>query len=247
MNNIAPSRAIGRRARQFMLIGGVTAAGGFFALLIGIALRQIPLAAPESDIYGLYIITANALIIIGGIVLLVGIGIFIRASTWRRDNDPAKVTGEVLSRFLDNSYTLVRNVNQMGLGYIDAVLVGPPGTLVFRIIDREGIFLNEGDKWLKADRNNEWTPAGIKPTDETIVDIKALREYLQKRDIKDVPVFGVVVFLKSEPTVQITQKNTRIPAASLNKLVETLQPSYFAKERLDPATAATIIRLLNPV
>ena len=79
---------------------------------------------------------------------------------------------------------------------------GPPGTLVFRILDNEGKFANESANWLRLKPNGETVPAGINPTREAIDDIRKVREYLEKNHVVNMPVYGVVLFTKDEQRVR---------------------------------------------
>lgn len=249
MRNIAPTRALERRARHFLQGAFSLIAGGVFLAAVGLFLTAVPLVAKESGGFGLYTFFATVLFFGGGIIALGGLGLGLRAFLWARnsDNQLAKIVANAFAPSLGDEYTFIRNVNRFGLGYIDAVLVGPPGALVFRITDKEGIFLNEGDRWLRANKNREWVPAGIDATREAVADIKALREYAVNNKLPEIPVYGVVVFVRESPRVEITLKEPLIPATQLSATLARLQTSYFAKNRIDNATAAALVKLLCPV
>ena len=242
MHNVAPSRALARRARQLLQLALVVIVVGVFIVVISIALSVIRLVPVSVTAYDTFL---KILLGIGVIVVLAGLGLIIRAITWKTDNDLALIVGEFLAQHLDDQYTFIRNVSKMGLGYIDAVLVGPPGGLVFRITDREGIFANEGADWLKQNGKGEWLPASrMDLTREEVVDIKALRDYLAKHGLVDIPVFGIIVFTQSEPNTQVLVKEPKVPVSYLHSLVENLEKNYLAKARIDPQIAAEIVRML---
>lgn len=244
MRNIAPSRALVRRSRQFLQLALFLFGLGAFAGIAGITLRVIRLVPPSSSAFGTYLTVADLLIFVGVCLGIAGFAVGVRAATWRPDNDLAKVVGQYLENYLDNGYTLIRNVNKFRVGYIDAVLVGPPGVLVFRIIDRRGTFLNEGDRWLKAGRDGEWVPAGFNATVEAAVDVKALRKYLAARGLGELPVFGVVVFMRNPPEVKIEHKDPLLPSTTLGGLMKTLERSYLAKVRIQPQQIKAVVDLL---
>lgn len=246
MRNVAPSRALERRARSLLQVAFFTAAAGVFFVFVGIALTAVPLAAPSSSSYGLYNFIRNAAFIVGVLAAISGILMGIRAITWRPDNDLAKITGATISHYLDDRYTFIRNVSKLSLGYIDAVLVGPPGVLVFRIVDHSGVYLNEIDRWLKMNpRDRKWIPAGIDPTREAVTDIKNLQVFLAKRGLAaDLPIFGVVVFIKDPPMLQLSQKDGVLPATSLSQLYASLQGTYFARERISKGAIDGVVKLL---
>ncbi|MBZ0292709.1 MAG: NERD domain-containing protein [Anaerolineae bacterium] len=244
MENVAPSGALARRSRQLLQLAFVVVAGGVFIAVVGLALYVVQLAVPDNSIYPFYNFLRGMLLFGGVIVAVVGVIIAARAYFTRVDNDLARQVGIYLERYFDNRYWLVRNVNKTGLGYIDAVLVGPPGLLVFRIVDNEGNFRNEKADWLKQNNNGQWVPARIDPTREDVVDIKAAREYLARHGL-EVPVYGVVVFTKNPTLVKISAKEPVVPLSHLSMLYENLRDQYLAREnRIDQPTVQRIIDLI---
>lgn len=244
MQNVAPTGALARRSRQWLQLAFVVVTGGVFMAVIGLALIAIPLAVEGNRVFGLYNFIRTVLLVGGVIVGLVGLGLAVRAYLTRVDNDLAAVTGQSLGRFLGNEFTFVRNISKRGLGYIDAVLVGPPGALVFRIVDLVGVYANERGNWLTQNRSGEWVPASLNPTADDVVDIKALRDYLHTKGLPDVPVYGVVVFVREEPVTQLMMKEPTVPAAHLSQLVEALQDNYLAVDRIDAALVKRIVDLI---
>jgi hypothetical protein len=168
----------------------------------------------------------------------------LRAATWKQDNTLAIRAGEFLAPRLDDRYTYIRNVSKLGLGYIDAVLIGPPGVLVFRVLDIEGSFLAEGPNWVKKNRSGEYVPMMQNPTDDCLKDIKALGEYCARRDITQLPIYGVIVFTKEPPLVTLKTNNPTVPPALAANTIETLANGYFAAERMDTSTASRVVKLL---
>jgi hypothetical protein len=244
MENVAPSGALARRSRQWLQLAFLIVTGGVFIAVIGLALFVIPLAVEGNRIFGFYNFVRTVLLIVGALLGLAGVGLAARAYLTRVDNDLAQITGQQLSRHFDDNFWFVRNINKKGLGYIDAVMVGPPGALVFRIVDNQGVFANERGNWLTQNRSGEWVPWKINPTEEDIVDIKALREYLRLHGMPDVPVYGVVVFVREEPITHIVTKEPTVPAAHLSRAVDVLRDNYLARDRIDQATVRRIVDLI---
>jgi hypothetical protein len=244
MRNVAPSRALARRTRQYLTLAFIIAAIGVFVAVAGLAMFVIQLAAPTSPNYRIYSLVRIAVLVIGVVIFFVALAISIRAMTLRTDNDLAMITGKFLSRYLDERYLFIRNINRRDIGYVDAVLIGPPGVLVFRILDNRGAFANEGANWLKQDERGQWTTAGIDPTRECVQDIKRLREFLAKHGQADVPVFGVVCWTKEEPLVHLAAKEAVVPVSTLSALLTNLGSNYLAKDRMDANKAGAVMRLL---
>ncbi len=244
MENVAPSGALARQSRRWLQLAFVTVTGGVFAALLGLVMIVIPFAVPSNQIFGLYNFVRTVLLFGGSIVALLGIGLALRSYLTRIDNDLAMMTGQYLGKYLNHRFWFVRNINKRGLGYIDAVLVGPPGALVFRITDVTGAYANEKGNWLVQSKNGEWLPSKFNPTAEDAVDIKALREYLTQHGLPDIPVYGAVVFTHDPPVVNVVAREPVVPVAHLNELMDAIQPNYLARDRIDDATIDRIVNLI---
>lgn len=244
MRNLAPSRSLTRRANQRKMIAFFIGAIGFFVLAIGLLLLLIPFAAPGSPSYTTYQLIDTLIILAGIALIVIAIVIAVRAFNYRKDNDLALATGNFLTQFLDDRFTFIRNINSRETGYIDAVLVGPPGVLVFYILDVTGAWANEGSDWLKQDSAGQWLPAHVNPTFEAVADIRRMREYLTKRELSEVPVYGLIVFLTEPPALSVVAKNPVVPLTRLPSVVDTLRDNYFAKDRIDAGRVNAIVDML---
>jgi hypothetical protein len=241
MRNVAPTRSLARWARQLLQLSFLVVAAGAFMTALGLALYIIPLMQENA----LYNFVRGFLFIVGIIIVLAGIGIAVRAiiRSQHTDNDLAIVTGDFLQQYLDDRYTFIRNISKRGLGYVDAILVGPAGALVFRILDNSGVYANEAAGWLVQEKG-QWKPARIKPTKEAVDDIQHLRDYLAQNNLAQVPVFGIIVFTKDPNQVQIMVKEPVVPVTHLNALYENLTKNYLAVERIDTQLAEAAVRVL---
>jgi len=243
MRNIAPARALARRARQYLQIAFILVVIGFFLAAVGLFLFVVQLV-PGPDVPWWYQAVRSVLLILGVLLALAGIAAAIRAVTRKTENDLALITGNFLAEQLDAGYTFIRNINPPGIAYIDAMLVGPPGVLVFRILDNEGVCANEGANWLERKPNGEWVPARINPTREAVDDIQHMRDFLARRNLADTPVYGVIVFTKDAPAISISVKDPVVPVTLLRSIMTTLSNNYFAKERIPQEVANTVVRLI---
>ena len=230
MQSLNPTRIVQRQGREIMIIGAIVLMVGM--LCCGSSLVAFLLFS--SQVFGI------ALIILGSVVLLAGIGVMVRGLTLRMENQPALAVADVLARELDESYTLIRNVSRRGLGYIDAVLVGPPGALVFRIIDAQGMFRNEGSDWLERKGGQTFVLSRMNATRECVTDIYALRKFLGRFGLGNVPVFGVVVFTNSQ--VQLAARQPVVPIAELRTLPTVLRRDFLAENRIDRKTADQVVQ-----
>jgi len=247
MENIAPVRALNRRSTQLLQIGFIVFAVGFLMTLLGAFLNTILIVPVFHPLFWLYDLVAKGLLIIGIIVVILAILVVIRALTRRKENDLALMTGDFLnqSNYFDGRYSFIRNINRSGLNYIDAVLIGPPGALVFRILNSTGSYANEGANWLKQNKQGEWLPFSTNPTKEAVDDIQHLRDYLTKHRLDSVPVFGIIVFTAPPNNVQIAQKEAVVPISHLHTLIQNLGGQYLAKqERISQESVTATRRLL---
>ncbi|MBZ0279954.1 MAG: NERD domain-containing protein [Anaerolineae bacterium] len=246
MDNVAPVRALNRRSTQLLQIGFVVLAVGVFLAIVGLLLVSIPLIPTQHSLFVPYDLFFKFVFFLGLIVVVAGIALAFRAVTRRKENDLALLTGEIMgqSGYFDGRYSFIRNINRPGLGYIDAVLVGPPGALVFRIVDNVGVFANEGGNWLKQNANGEWIPFQINPTKEAVDDIQALRQYLVREKLNEIPVFGIIVFTAEIHDSSVAEKDPVVPISHLSDLVQILGQQYLVKQDRIPQQVVTELRRL---
>jgi len=234
MQNINPSRNIARRGRYYLFIGGVAFFGGAIAVTLGILFFFFPL-------WNTLVFDAlRVLLIVAGVAALIaGIAIIIRGLTLQKDNLLAYAVGEALSQFLDNRYTYLRNVSKRGVGYIDAVLVGPPGALVFRIVDYKGTWINERSEWRVISAKGQLRSAGTNPTRECVRDVLALRKFLAKRGLSQVPVYALIVF--TSEFAKLSAEGPAVPICEIPTLFPILRRDYLADERIAPPTVRAAV------
>jgi hypothetical protein len=133
-----------------------------------------------------------------------------------------------------------------GLGYIDAVLVGPPGVLVFRTVDYKGSWINERVEWRNQKKGGNLREASTNPTRECARDVYALRKYLAKLNLERVPVYGIVVFTAERNLVDLKADAPLIPVAEKHTLFHVMKQDYLAEERINsPAIRATVNALIE--
>jgi hypothetical protein len=230
MQNINPPHNLTRRARFYLFLGFLAFFGGGIAIALFVLFNYVPLW--ESFAFKLL----EWLLFFGGLVGLGigGFGIF-RSLTLQRDNPHALLVGEVLRQFItDNRYVFLRNVSKRSVGYIDAVLIGPPGALVFRTVDHNGIWKNERAEWMVETKKGTLRRAPDNPTRECARDVYALRKYLTKKGLGQVPVYGIVVFTGQH--VRLFADGPVIPISEAHTLYQIMNRDYLKDERIAPPT-----------
>ncbi len=234
MQNINPSQNITRRGRYYLFIGGLAFFGGAIAATLGVLFVFFPLWDTfVFDLFQLFLLIAGVASVIGGVVII------IRGLTLQKDNPLAYAVGEGLAQFLDNRYTYLRNVSKRGVGYIDAVLVGPPGALVFRIVDYHGAWMNERAGWINQTPNGKLRAAKTNPTRECVKDVYALRKFLAKRGLDRVPVYAIVVF--TSPNVRLSADGPVVPIAEIPSLFQIMRRDYLVDERIAPQAVRSAV------
>ncbi|MEP7289531.1 MAG: nuclease-related domain-containing protein [Chloroflexota bacterium] len=238
MQSLNPTRIVQRQGREVMIIGAIVMLLGLLACGCSVVAFLLLSSTQIGNVIG------YALIVVGGIVLLVGIGLLVRGLTLRMENQGAIAVADELSRVLDARYTLIRNVSRRRLGYVDAILVGPPGALVFRILDIPGTFSNEGSDWLERDSKGGQTfvLSKLNATRECVTDIYALRKYLARFGLSQVPVFGIVVFTNAQASLSARQPV--VPIAELRTLPTVLRRDFLAEDRIDAATVDSAVQAI---
>ncbi|MDZ4768498.1 MAG: nuclease-related domain-containing protein [Chloroflexota bacterium] len=245
MRNVAPTLSLNRRANQWKSYGFLVIALGAFLTAVGVLLNVVPLVGRTDPAFGLYSALRTLVAFAGVALLLVGVGLLVRAFTWRKDNDLAQMTAQALRASFDDRYTFIRNVSKRELGYIDAVMVGPAGVLVFRIVDAEGDWANENANWLiKKSATGEYLPAPFNPTQQALDDIQKLDTSLRAIDVNGIPIFGVVVFTKDERRIKLSARDSALPISHLGLLTVNLANGYLAADRINMNTATQVVKLL---
>lgn len=241
MQNLNPRNSLSRRSLFYLMIIGlpVVFIGGSF-IVGAILLSQFPLFGDMSGLATICFIGFGILAVVGGLIATY------RGLTLKRDNEVAYQVGESLKPYLDDRFTFLRNVSRRGLGYIDAVLIGPPGALVMRTVDYGGAWRNEMTEWkIRDPRSGKVSFASQNPTRECARDVYALRQYLAKRNLADLPVYGVVVF--THPNVQLEGEASTIPISQMQLLPQVLgQPyGFLESERIDPKLAQAAVKAIT--
>jgi hypothetical protein len=229
MQNIAPTQGLNRRARFYIFLGILMALGGFISIALAVLFNFLPPLNDET--FSVLLVVCLGVIGIPGV--LIGSGMVFRGMGLKKDNDLAYQIGESMRSFIgsDNRYTFIRNISKRGLGYIDGVLVGPPGALVFRTIDYPGEWINERADWRVRNKRGKLKSAQMNPTRECARDVYALRRLLEKNNLAKVPVYGVVVFTNRD--VRLKGDGPVVPIAEEHTLYQILSRNYLKDERIN--------------
>ncbi|MBN2470686.1 MAG: NERD domain-containing protein [Anaerolineae bacterium] len=236
MRNISPSHTMVNQAHRILVTGMLLILAGLVVLALGLFLHVVPLSlAPW------YETLKTGLLIFGVVLALLGGLQLVRSFRVPRDNPQALSMAGFLERFLDYRYTYIRNIGRRELGYVDAVLVGPNGVLVFYFFRKKGAFFQERHVWLE--RSGEtMLPMRENPTQEAVKDVNALRAYLKPRGLGDVPVYAVVVVV--DPQTAVTVQQPVVPVAHMHNVQRALYDNYLAAERVRADRVVGVVRAI---
>lgn len=244
MQNVAPTRRLNRRSRDFLLGAAVVFLLGAALAVTGIALHVFSLVVPFNRGYAMYDIARKAMLSLGAGLACASMLMALRAVAWKTDNALAWQLGERLAAELDRRFVYIRNISKRSIGYIDAALVSQHGVLVLRITRRKGEYYNEKGQWLRRARKGNWRPLRWNPTRDAVNDALKLKEFLHDFQLRSVPVYAAVVFMRDAPDVVFSLKEPAVPAVYASRLIHSLQDGYFAQSRLDAATVQRVVNLL---
>ncbi|MEM6283880.1 MAG: hypothetical protein AAF787_16945 [Chloroflexota bacterium] len=88
-------------------------------------------------------------------------------------------------------------------------------------------------------------PMATNPTKDTEVDVEAVRKFLGGHRFRNLPIYGVVVFVKEPPQLLVRTERPTIPVAHLTGFYEAVALNYLAEERIqDPKLIMRIGDLL---
>ena len=123
-------------------------------------------------------------------------------SSWYPEIQAQKVVMDNLSRALDRTYTLLRNVLLPGLGVkIPMILVGPPGVYLLYVTHLRGMYRAKGDSWGIVE-GSSFRPARINLLTRASRLARALQVYLQRQGYEGLPhVEGVL--LAADPGLHV--------------------------------------------
>ena len=244
MQNLAPTRRLNRRSRDLLVAAAVVFLVGALVIILGIALHIFNLVVPVNPGSHIYDLTRKGILSLGTGIIFASFLMALRAITWKTDNALARELGTLLVHHLDHNFVYIRNISKRPIGYLDAVLIGKHGVLVFRISKRKGHFFNHKGDWMRRRPKRNWTPMRWNPTREVAVQVVKLREFLADYQLAAVPVRAVIVFTRASSLVQLTLRDPALPVVHSSKLVKHLQDNYLGQGHLDAETVQRVANLL---
>jgi hypothetical protein len=236
MRNISPAHAMVNQAHNLMVSGLLLGLAGLVTLALSLLLYVVPLS-----LAAWYRLAKTGLLVLGLLLLLLAGIQILRGLRVPRENPHALALATTLERFLDYRYTFIRNIGRRGLGYVDALLVGPNGALVIYFLRRKGAFVSERNLWFERS-GQALVPAKDNPTQEAVKDVNALRAFLGQHGLANVPVYAVIVVV--DPHTSIAAQQPVVPVAHMHNVQMALYDNYLAAERIRPDQVANVVRTI---
>jgi hypothetical protein len=216
------SKTRARRARRRLTAGFILALVGMVLFAFGIVLLFFTIFFNET-LESLFTLGAFAL---GGFALIVGIFNIGRGlATPAADPLGARLV-QTLTPVLDNRHTLLRDLRIADLKpQPDALIIGPGGLMLIKLVDASGVFRCESELWLTRKPGHDFQTWRRNPTREIVQELDALRALLGKRNLP-VPLQACIVF--THPQAEISTRQPTIPITALSHLPAHLQHGYLA-------------------
>jgi len=132
--------------------------------------------------------------------------------SWPAEMKSQDVVTSYLSRSLDNTYTLLRNVSLPDTEItIPLLLVGPTGVTVINNNPAKGIYRAQSNSWrIMSSRSGSFQDAKPNLVTRTILFTRAVETYLTEKNFSEIPVEGVLVLTNPGTHVDTTKPDVRI-------------------------------------
>ena len=243
MQNVAPTRRLNRRSRDFLAAAAVIFLGGAALAILGLSLHIIQLAVPSNPGFALYDAARKALILAGIGLSCAASLMALRAATWKTDSALARQLGAQLTAHFDRRFVFIRSIRKRGIGYVDAALVSRHGVLVLHISNRKGRYHNQSAQWLKS-RRGRWRTLRWNPSRAVLRDAGKVSRYFQSRQLTGIPIYAAVVFMREPPQLQLSLHEPAVAVVHASQLPASLHSGYLARERLAAKTVQQIVDCL---
>jgi hypothetical protein len=132
--------------------------------------------------------------------------------SWPANMESQEVVIRYLKRYLDNSYTLLRNVSLPDLDItVPFILVGPPGITVIYNDPSKGIFRAQGNKWTTMGQSgSSFKTASPNLITRTNLMTKAVQTFVAENGYPNLPVEGMLLFTNPGTHVDTVRPDVRI-------------------------------------
>ncbi|MEP0762109.1 MAG: hypothetical protein HRF48_05155, partial [Chloroflexota bacterium] len=81
-------------------------------------------------------------------------------------------------------------------------------------------------------RDGKLRPARTNPTREVVRDVVALRKFLARHGLENVPVYAIVVF--TSPNVRLSADGPVVPICEISTLYQIMHRDYLTDDRITP-------------
>ncbi|MCY4008591.1 MAG: response regulator [Anaerolineaceae bacterium] len=239
-------RGLSREAKKLLQVASLAILGGSFVLLVGLALSVIPLIGREGSFAELYHILQQALILAGLLSAVCGLWFLLRANQRRKTDDLlAQEVFQTLARNLDARFSFISSSQIRSVCGIDALMIGPPGLLIFKFLHLNGQLYQERGHWLTQNRKGELIPLKNNPTQELLSDMNHIQQRLDGQGLSDFPIFGAILSLNDSDQLQYHANEEIFPLVFAPSLNERLKQSYFFRDRITLRAAGKLLEHLR--
>lgn len=239
-------RGFSQEARKLLQVASLSIMGGAFVLLVGLVLSIIPLIGREGALANPYQYLQQVLILSGLLIALSGLWFLLRANQRRKSDDLlSQDVFQKLSRQFDARFTFVSRGQLRNMRGIDALMIGPPGLLVFKFLHHRGHLYQERGHWLMQNRKGELIPLKNSPTKELISDINRIQHRLLGKDLADFPMFGAILSMNDADQLQYHANEEIFPLVFAPAMHERLKESFLFRDRVTLRAVGKVLEKLQ--
>jgi hypothetical protein len=172
-------------------------------------------------------------------------GMWRYGSSWNQDLAAQDLLVSQLSGFLENSYTLIRNVALPTLYLpVPCTLIGPTGARVIFASGLKGIFRARGDAWAELDaRNRRYVPYRPNLIRRVALMGQALREYLASAGLPLEHIEPVLFF--AQPGIHVESIEPAVHLLQTDDLERYTASLRMEEHWLDSTDVQRIVDLLT--
>ena len=164
-------------------------------------------------------------------------------SDWTAEMEAQVKILDLLSKYLDDRYCLLRNVSLPDLDVpIPFILIGPPGIQMIYATSVRGIYRAQGDTWSVVDSHRRFRPATPNLLIRSSLMARAIEVHLNHRGYQAAKVNPVLVSTKSGLYVEAIRPTVRIVMSdAVDRYIAGLQQDQMVYTRPDVESLVDIL------
>jgi hypothetical protein len=154
---------------------------------------------------------------------------------WTAEMEAQRTVLDLLSKFLDDRYCLLRNLTLPDLEVpIPFILIGPPGIQMLYVTPIRGIYRARGDMWFVVDSHRRFRPAAPNLIIRSSLMARAIQVYLEKHGCPEAKVEPMLVSTSPGLYIEVIRPTVRIVMSdAVDRMLASLQGGPLVLTRPD--------------